>query len=255
MDKNTIIGFILILAVLGGFSYLNKPSEEELARQKAYNDSIALVQQQELRDRAKLAEEALTQKQQTTNTENGQTVNDLGAFGVVSDNKEESFVGYIQSAELKQYLTHDSLPLMLFDKGENLVDYIIPTQNNRVVKTSQLHFEKVGEIQTDSKGTQIVTLRLKTTNENSYIDYIYRIPKDNYMISYQVKANKMNEIVPLSTTSLELNWNGKIRQQERGCITSTKPMTMWTIWAMMTKRIWIVQLNGLLSKTNFLAIF
>ncbi len=228
MDKNTIIGFILILAVLGGFSYLNKPSEEELARQKAYNDSIALVQQKEIKEREQFAKEVAGQQQ--INDSVNQVANNLGAFGVVADDKEENFVvetdllkltfsnkgGYIQSAELKKYLTHDSLPLMLFEKNENLVDYIIPTQDNRVVRTSQLHFERVGDVQTDDKGTQTVTLRLKTTNENSYIDYIYQIPKDNYMISYQIKANNMGQILPHSTTSLELNWNGKIRKQERG---------------------------------------
>ena len=46
MDKNTIIGFALILAILVGFSWWTKPSEEEIARQQAYNDSIAAVQAQ-----------------------------------------------------------------------------------------------------------------------------------------------------------------------------------------------------------------
>jgi YidC/Oxa1 family membrane protein insertase len=45
MDKNTIIGFVLIALILVGFSVLNRPSEEEIAKQKRYNDSIALVNQ------------------------------------------------------------------------------------------------------------------------------------------------------------------------------------------------------------------
>ena len=44
MDKNTIIGFIMIALILVGFSVMNTPSEEELARQQRYNDSIALVE-------------------------------------------------------------------------------------------------------------------------------------------------------------------------------------------------------------------
>ena len=47
MDKNTIIGFILIAAIVFGFAALNKPSEAEIAKRKKYNDSIALVQQQQ----------------------------------------------------------------------------------------------------------------------------------------------------------------------------------------------------------------
>ena len=47
MDKNTWIGFGLIAAVIIGFSFLNRPSKEELAERKRVQDSIALVQQME----------------------------------------------------------------------------------------------------------------------------------------------------------------------------------------------------------------
>jgi len=45
MDKNTIFGFVLIALIIIGFSQLNKPSESEIANQRRYNDSIALVEQ------------------------------------------------------------------------------------------------------------------------------------------------------------------------------------------------------------------
>ena len=47
MDKNTITGLVLIGILLVGFSFLSRPSEEQIAAQKKYYDSIALVQQQE----------------------------------------------------------------------------------------------------------------------------------------------------------------------------------------------------------------
>ena len=45
MDKNTILGFVLIAAVLIGFSWYNQPSSEELAAQ-AKQDSIEAVAKQ-----------------------------------------------------------------------------------------------------------------------------------------------------------------------------------------------------------------
>ena len=45
MDKNTITGLVLIGILLVGFSFLSRPSEEQIAAQKKYYDSIALVQQ------------------------------------------------------------------------------------------------------------------------------------------------------------------------------------------------------------------
>ena len=72
MDKNTWIGFALIAAIIVGFSFLNRPSEEELAERKRVQDSIALVQAQELE--AKLISEQITaqleaEKEATTSSE------------------------------------------------------------------------------------------------------------------------------------------------------------------------------------------
>ena len=51
MDKNTLTGFILIAAVLIGFSYFSRPSEAEMEAQRR-QDSIATVAQQKGRNRA-----------------------------------------------------------------------------------------------------------------------------------------------------------------------------------------------------------
>ena len=61
MDKNTITGLVLIGILLVGFSFLSRPSEEQIAAQKKYYDSIALVQQQEEALKAK-TEAALANK-------------------------------------------------------------------------------------------------------------------------------------------------------------------------------------------------
>ncbi len=58
MDKNTITGLVLIAILLVGFSFLSRPSKEQLAAQQRYYDSIALVQQREADLKAK-AEAAL----------------------------------------------------------------------------------------------------------------------------------------------------------------------------------------------------
>ena len=44
MDKNTIIGFVLMIAVVIAFSWFTQPSAEEIQAQQRYNDSIAAVE-------------------------------------------------------------------------------------------------------------------------------------------------------------------------------------------------------------------
>ena len=76
MDKNTWIGFLLIALIIIGFSWISRPSKEELAERQRIHDSIALVQQMEkeaqfLSDEinAQLQADSARASEQTTNNE------------------------------------------------------------------------------------------------------------------------------------------------------------------------------------------
>jgi len=233
MDKNTIFGFVLIGLILIGFSVMNRPSKEEVARQQRYNDSIALVQENEA------AKQAQAQKQQTLQSADSAlqaTISDtaaladaFGAFDIAARGEEKIVVlendlvklnvstkgGRIISAQLKKYQTHDTLPLILFNEAESNLGFTIVTNNNRVVNTSNMFFEQNGAIANDSKGNQTLTMRLQTSG-NASLDYIYVLPANDYMMSFSLKANAMNTVVPAGTNSLEMQWASKIRQQEKG---------------------------------------
>ena len=60
MDKNTLVGFALIGAVVIGFSIYNRPSQEEMARAKHYQDSIQAIAHKEAE---RLAQSATAQSQ------------------------------------------------------------------------------------------------------------------------------------------------------------------------------------------------
>ncbi|MBP1637330.1 MAG: protein translocase subunit yidC [Bacteroidetes bacterium] len=236
MDKNTIIGFVLIAAIIFGFAALNRPTEEQL-KAKKYNDSIAQVQQ--LQAATQLKEDSSKQMLAAAGDTTALALNDSAAalksdaFGSFSTSAfgEEKFYtvennllrlkfsskgGRVYSAELKKYRKHDAQPLILFDKDESNFGFTLTTNNNRVVNTSDLYFEPVGQIVKDGKGNQTFILRLKTSLPDSYIDFIYTIPANDYMVKYDIKASNMNAIIPQSMNMLEMNWNSKIRQQEKG---------------------------------------
>ena len=232
MDKNTIFGFVLIALILVGFSVMNRPSEEELARQKQYNDSIALVQQKEAatvaqqKPAAVLATDSINPKDTAALAK---AVDALGDFGVAATGEEKFYTlendlvklilsskgGRVYSATLKNYKTHDSLPLVLFEGKESSLGFTLSTNNNRVVNTSALYFEPVGDVKTDAKGNKTFVMRLKTAGA-AYMDFVYTLPKSDYMLKFSVVANAMNTVVPLGTNFLEMQWYSKIRQQEHG---------------------------------------
>lgn len=236
MDKNTVIGFLLITAIVIGFTWLNKPSEEELEKRKRYTDSIALVQQEqyqkqlELDSIAKIGGTVDSLATQNDSTSIAQKLDAFGGFGQ-SAFGEEKFItlenelvkltfsnkgGRVYSAELKEHKAQEGKPLILFDAEESSFNFVLATNTDRIANTSEMYFTQVGDIVKDAQGNQTLTLRLNTTSPTAYIDFVYSLPAKDYMLKYDVKATNMNEIMPMSTNSLEMQWASKIRQQEKG---------------------------------------
>lgn len=232
MDKNTIFGFVLIALILVGFSVLNRPDEKELAKVKHYNDSIQQIEVNKTIEEEKLKKQQtaiITDSTQLLSGDSSALKDAFGAFDVAAAGQETNTIlenelvklsisnkgGRIVSAELKTFKTHDSLPLVLFSGNESNMGFTIVTNNNRVVNTSNLFFEQAGTISKDKAGNQTLTMRLKTST-NAFLDYVYTLPANDYMLAFSVKANAMNTVMPSNTNSLEMQWAAKIRQQEKG---------------------------------------
>ncbi len=226
MDKNTIIGFSLIGLILLGFWQLNKPSEKEVQAQKHYNNSIA-VQQIKVQAETAINKTATVSKDSTIGTDTAAISSSFGDFSASANGQEKFYTlenelikltfsskgGRIYSAQLKNYKTHDTLPLMLFDAKESSMGFTLVTKNNRVLNSKDLYFEPVSAVTKDASGNQTLIMRLKTTG-TAYIDFAYTLPSNNYMLSFGIKANGMNTVMPASINSLDMQWSSKIRQQE-----------------------------------------
>ena len=118
MDKNTLVGFLLIIAIFIGFYWYTKPTSDQMDKRKAYSDSIYQSQVKNIQ------EGGLTQAKDTTATTDtvaSKVADTYGAFASFSTG-EENFVvlenekikvklttkgGRIYSVELKEYKTHD----------------------------------------------------------------------------------------------------------------------------------------------------
>jgi len=227
MDKNTIIGFSLIGLILLGFWQLNKPNEKEVQAQKRYNDSIALVQQAKVQAETAINKTATVSKDSAIGTDTAAISNSFGDFSASAKGEEKFYTlenelikltisskgGRIYSAQLKNYKTHDTLPLMLFDGKESSMGFTLVTKNNRVLNSKDLYFEPVSAVTKDASGNQTLIMRLKTTG-TAYMDFAYTLPAKNYMLSFGIKANGMTAVMPAGINSLDMQWSSKIRQQE-----------------------------------------
>ena len=239
MDKNTWIGFALIAAIIVGFSFLNRPSKEELAERKRVQDSIALVQAQEME--AKLISEEIAQQlaAEKAAQASAQTTDDLaqqvaavyGPFAPAAQGQEGLIVlenskvrisidrrgGRIAKAELKEYKAYgDSInPLCLFQNDESSLNFTLVTSSNRILATQNLYFTEAGQT-TDAEGNTTLTIRLNTNIEDCYLDFVYTLPADDYMVGMSLQPHNMQLALAQNMSSLEMQWNQSIPQQEKG---------------------------------------
>jgi len=175
MNKSSIIGFILIAAILVIYSIWMTPSKEELAAKKRKQDSIARVMQQ-YNDSINKAKTAALKRENTStpghttatkNTTKTSTASSLqpasklkkkfGPFSSSETGKEKYYIietnlakysiskkgGFINSVELKKYKTWDQRPLYLFDSTTSRFG-ISFFSNNKVINTNQLYFSMIG---------------------------------------------------------------------------------------------------------------
>ena len=225
MDKNTVIGLVLIFAIIVGFSWLNRPSEEQIAAQQRYRDSIQKVELEKSQQAALV--EALKQQERTdTVVDADMAKKAFGAFAASAVGSEQ-FVelendllklvfttkgGRIYSAELKEYKTHDSLPLVLFDNDESALDFTFLSSNNRVLHTNNFYFEP--QITTSEKGKQL-QMRL-VLEEDKYLEFNYLLPDNEYKVDFSITAHNLTDVLDNNSNSLEMVWKSKLKQQEKG---------------------------------------
>ncbi len=237
MDKNTGIGFVLIAAIVIGFTVLMKPSQEELAKEQRYQDSIQNVQAKQVKDDIKTADSADNASKSAvgeffeTNTQvSNDTVTSadsdslaVNAFKQQSDAEQivslenekikiniSSKGGQMISAQLKEYNTYKGDSLYLF---KNDARFALELMNKKGVtlNTSEAAFRVIKS----SGNEQTVVMRMNYS-ENQYIDFIYALAPDDYMVKFDIAVVGMQDM--LSVDCLErfkLNWNQNLRRQEK----------------------------------------
>ena len=213
MDKNTLVGFTLIGAVLIGFSIYNRPSQEEMERAQRYQDSIQAIAQQEaaMREAEAAAQSAQALTLDSTSlffganqgTEQFTTLEN-NLVKVTFSNKG----GRVVSVTLKDYNNQQGEPLTLFNAEESAMNFAFEGKNENIL-TEDLYFQPTQV--TDST----VTMRLQTTGAG-YIDFAYRLLPDAYMVNFDIRAVGMQNFFPAALKSVNIDWFQRARQQEKG---------------------------------------
>ena len=224
IDKNQIIGIVLIGLIMVGFYHYTKPSEEKMAEYQRQRDSIAAVQQEMAAEAAAnpMATKAISAKQiafsDSTNRDN-----QYGEFADYATGKEEFYTleneqlkvvlsnkgAKVYSVELKEYKTYDKQPLVLFEGQENTFDFHFFSNSNRQISTESLYFATAN---TSKNHLDFVI----TLADGKAMNISYTLPEEGYLLSTSIDGKKLESLIPRTQTVLDLTWKQDIRQVEKG---------------------------------------
>ena len=215
MDKNSIIGFVLIAVVLIGFSVWSQPSDKEKA-EAARQDSITMVAQkkaEQMQKAATLKQAEIKQKVLKDTTSMFHTSLQGQAQNIVLKNSKIELTlntkgATVQKAVIKNFNDRiGNKNVTLFDSKDQQLNYTLVAKEANI-STSDLYF--LPSSVTDST----VTLTAQA-GEGKSITLKYLLGKD-YMLHASFQVIGMNGIFAPNTTTMDVNWKDNCRQQERG---------------------------------------
>ncbi|MEI6060114.1 MAG: membrane protein insertase YidC [Bacteroidota bacterium] len=256
MSKNNIFGLVIIVGLLIGYSLWMTPSKEEMAAAKRKSDSISQVYRADSLEKAmaSMVKKAVNDSLSKTNPV---AVQEKGAdslakgFAAAGTNEEKFYTlesdvlklkisargGRIWSVQLKDYKTYDSLPLMLYKGDSTQFGFEFNTDDLRTVNTGDLVFVPAGMAGKDSvrvlgKDSLQFALRVypgntDSTNRKSYIEYVYTLKGNDFMLGYKVNFVGMKGYIAQNTRDMALMWNTTLMQQEKNLKTEQSQSTVY----------------------------
>ncbi len=222
MDRNNILGFIFIFAILAGSFYFLKPSDAEIKKEQQHQDSIK-------RAKDGLAPISDSLKAATTVTPAvADSVLLSQPFGAASVGSEQIVTlenelikvnltnkgGRVKSVELKGETNFDGSKLILFEGNDNRfgLEFNIP---GKAVKTNDLFFQAQGaSVSVAGQDSKSVTMRLSYAADK-YIDYIYTLKGNDYNVQFDIKTVGIGSLVDVNSNKVLLNWETTLLQKER----------------------------------------
>ena len=234
MNKNNIIGFLLIALVLIGFSWYTQPSAEE-QRAAFVQDSIAKAKHAEI-EKASKAAAAKRQANAKAKVEADSTALFYSALKgqakkiVLKNEKVELTLntkgGTVEKAVIKGYVGHniqvkdgsaDQKDVTLFDGKDQSLKFMLEAKEANII-TSDLYF-------TPSNVTDSTVTMTAVAGEGKTLSMTYTLGKD-YMLHMSFAAQGMEGLFSPNYNKMDIDWSDKARQQERGFMFENRYTTL-----------------------------
>ncbi|OYD43550.1 membrane protein insertase YidC [Sphingobacterium cellulitidis] len=222
MDRNNILGFIFIFAILAGSFYFLKPSDAEIKKEQQHQDSIKRAKDGlgPISDSLKAAITVTPAVADSVLLSQPFGAASVGSEQIVTLENELIKVnltnkgGRVKSVELKGETNFDGSKLILFEGNDNRfgLEFNIP---GKAVKTNDLFFQAQGaSVSVAGQDSKSVTMRLSYAADK-YIDYIYTLKGNDYNVQFDIKTVGIGSLVDVNSNKVLLNWETTLLQKER----------------------------------------
>ena len=220
MNKSNLTGFVLIFAILMGFSWYQSRQRTKQLEAQYQLDSIARVEQM-----AAMAMDSMKRAQGIV-PENEVNVKTMPAYKdslltearlasesfykLANDKVEIEFTtrgAQPYSVKINDYMTYDSTALYLIEKGAS--QYGISLYAGENINTKDFVFQ-VAE-HTDS--TLVMQLPFAG---GGYIQQRFFLPADSYMMQNELSLVNMDGIIPRNVSMLDIDWSVVVPRLEKG---------------------------------------
>jgi YidC/Oxa1 family membrane protein insertase len=228
MDRNTIIGLVLIGVIMIVFSIYNTPSKEELAKQKHTLDSLSLAQIKEKQDSVVKTAQFKAARHPDSSQVTKSAIKDTSIFSNDSTGTNEKFTtvdldkmkvtftnkgGEIYSVEIKNYKTWDKKPLILFSNNEDSFSYEFFVHGKKI-NTGNLYFTcDKGNLQLKGQEKETISFRSYAGSSGKYIEEQYQFTGNSYEINYSFNLVNMDSLIP-ANRDITLDWNESLNKLE-----------------------------------------
>ncbi len=229
MNKNTLIGTVLMCLIFMAMVWTSQPSAEQLEAQRRAQDSIARLQTEAIENSMNAGAAASEEPQDSLALAQADSIKQAlrqqkyGNIAAAATGEEKiinlsnnvlsvdisSKGGVLQKATLLEYENYKDEQLVLFDAKNNHQYFTFYSVYGKYITTEDLYFTPLAK--TDSS----VVMRLMS-DDGGILDFVYRLSPDSYLLDFTIHTVNLDNIVAPTQPSLQLTWNQKLVRTELG---------------------------------------
>ena len=220
-DIKSIIGFVLIFALMLYIMYQNQPTPEELEAQKIAEQEKVEAEKEQSKQKETLVTTAddYTNVKVIDSSQQAELQSKVGSFAYAYSLKGEDITtvqtdvfelqfnrkgGHLAQVKLRNFVDYDSVPIYLVKDNNSAFNLTFSTSDSRTHNTLDFPFQPSV---TKSGENTIVSMKLKVS-ESAFLEYRYELKPNDYMIDFSIKSQGLSGIFNTSQPVI-LDWKQK----------------------------------------------